>query len=176
MLMRTALAALFVLCLLPTAQALEPVPGWNSTCVDSSTLLKRADIYLNDTLYAFNQTISCNYGCDTQRDVCWKWPGQAIPGEYYLTFIVFGMVLLAMNLFRLNINKKDIQPSDLAFGLIAMGLFFILALQGNNVIDMSTGEAVQIPMLVQYCFGFGGLSIAIFVFNFFKFLQKEVEE
>ena len=175
MIMRFALVALFVLCLLPSASALEPVPGWNSTCVDSNTLLKRADIYLNDTLYAFNQSITCNYGCDTQRDVCWKWPGQAIPGEYYLTFIIFALVLLVMSLLRLDTKKNDIKPSDLAFALIAMGLFFILALQGNNVIDMSTGEAVQIPMLVQYCFGFGGLSIVIFVFNFFKFLGKEVE-
>lgn len=173
---RAVIVPIFFLLLLPFASALEPIPNWQSSCFNATTLIKEADIYYNNTIYEFNQTVACPYGCDTYRNVCWKWPGQAIPGEYYMLFTVFGLVLLGAGIFRLDIKPKEIMPADLVFALMCMGLFFVLALQGNNVIDMTTGEAVQIPMLVWYSYGFAGLSVAIFIFNLFKLISREVEE
>jgi hypothetical protein len=165
------IASFFVI---PTAQALEPVPGWNSTCVDSTTLLKRADIYLNDTLYAFNQTISCNYGCDTGRDICNRWPGDAIPSEYYLLFEIMTLGMFFVVIYRLDVHVDKTRIFDVAIATLMMVMFFILALQGNNVIDATTGEAVQIHLVVWFNYGMGVFSLLPFFLAMFKYIHSEV--
>ena len=53
-----ALTFLFFLIIsIVSAEALSAVPGWEPTCLNSTHLLKKADIYLNNTLYDFNQTL-----------------------------------------------------------------------------------------------------------------------
>ena len=165
---------IFFLSFAVNASALEAVPGWEPSCINGTHILKKADIYLNGTLYDFNQTITCPYGCDTGRDVCWKWPGEAIPGEYYLLFEAFVIVLLLIMIYRLDLNKDDIQIFDVVIPVLASGLFFAMALQGNNVIDSATGEAVRIIFVVWFNYGMGVFCLIPFFFALFKFIHKQV--
>lgn len=164
------------LLLVSVSSALTPVPGWETQCLNTTHIFKSASIQYNDGTTSFNnnfnQTLQCPFGCDTRKDVCHKWPGDAIPSEYYFLFLVFALLMFSFMVFRLGVKQKEIQPYDLIFSLIALGMFIILALQGNNVIDASTGEAVQITMVVWYCFGFAGLSVAVFFFNLYKLMDK----
>ncbi len=175
----TALIVLLFLALIPYAAALDPVPAWDTSCVNESYIQKTAMIqnrtggdFLLDAGYA----IPCTYGCNTNIGICHMWPENAIPSEYYMIMFIFGIAILSLSIFRLGVKSKEISPADIIFSLLASGLFFILSLQGNNVIDPATGEAVQIIMVVWYCIGFAWLSVAIMVFNLFKFLQREVED
>jgi hypothetical protein len=169
-----------VLLLLPITSALEAIPSWSPSCFNSTHIYLVNELNVTNSTgteeYTFESIRLCPYGCDSERSVCWKWPGNAIPGEYYFLFVVFGLILLGVGLFRLGVKPEDMQPFDLVLSLLAAGLFGILALQGNNVIDMSTGEAVQVIMLVWYSFGFAGISLGVFVFNVFKFLGREVKD
>lgn len=177
--MRTQIAVFLFLSLLAfsiNVDALEAVPGWNATCVDSSTLLKRADIYLNDTLYPFNQSLDCPYGCDTGRNICRKWPQGAIPGEYYMLFEIVALAILFVGIFRLDIEERDVKIFDVVISLFAVILFSLLALQGNNVIDASTGEAMQVVFVVYFNMGFALFSLIPFFWFLFKFIRSVVEQ
>jgi len=156
--------------------ALPAVPGWESYCSNSTDLLKVAHIYFNNSLYDFNQSVACPYGCDTGRDICRKWPGDALPGEYFILFEIVAMGLLMLTLYRIDIHEGETRAFDVIFPLVGFIFFVVLALQGNNVIDMSTGEAVPITMLVWYNFGFSTICLAAFFFSVFKFIRNAVSE
>jgi len=166
--------SLFFLSLPFAVSALEAVPGWTPACINSTHLLKSADIYFNNTLYEWNQTIACPYGCDTYRDVCWKWPGEAVPGEYYLLFEALLIGLLIIIIYRLDINEGDVRVFDVVMPLMAAILSYILALQGNNVIDTTTGEAMRVIMVVWFNYGMSVLCLIPFFLMLFKFIGKQV--
>lgn len=177
--MRTQIALFFFLSFLAfsvNAQALEAVPAWNTTCADSSVLDKSADIYLNDSLYRFNQSLPCPYGCDTGRGICRKWPHGAIPGEYYMLFEIVALAILFVGIFRLDIEERDVKIFDVVISLFAVILFSLLALQGNNVIDTSTGEAMQVVFVVYFNMGFALFSLIPFFWFLFKFIRSVVEQ
>ena len=161
--------------LFPLTSALDAVPGWQATCVDETTLLKIADVRFNNTLYNFNQTVDCQYGCDEGRDICHKWPSDALPGEYFLTLEIFVLGLFLLIIFRLDENEEDIKIFDIILPMFCFILFVLLALQGNNVIDMSTGEAVRLVLVVYLDYGLGTLCLVPFFFNIFKFVKQGVE-
>lgn len=172
----TTIVVLFFLSFLPVSTALEAIPGWQATCANSTHIYKEARIYFNDTLYEFNQTIQCQYGCDTDRDICWKWPGNALPSEYFLLFQVVVLGIFFVVVFRLDTNTEDIKIFDVVLPVLLVTLFFSLSLQGNNIIDMATGEAVQVIFVVWLDFGLGIISLLFFFLNLFKFAKEEVSE
>lgn len=178
--MRTKSALFLFLLLLVTpigVSALEEVPGWDTGCHNSTHLNKTADIELNRTLYDFSQVpVRCPYGCDTGLGVCRKWPIGAIPSEYYMLFEVVALGMLFVGIFRLDTNERDVKIFDVVISLFAVILFSILALQGNSVINASTGEAMQIIMVVYFNMGIAMFSLIPFFWFLFKFVRSVVEQ
>lgn len=154
--------------------ALEPIPDWNSNCINSTHLFKTFDLSFNNTVYGFNQTVICQFGCDTSKNICWKWPENAMPGEYYMLFQITAIMMLIVMLYRIDIRKEEIKIFDLILPIISMILFFSLALQGGNVIDMSTGEAVQLIFVIWFDYGMGTFSLIPFFMSLFKYIYSEV--
>lgn len=170
----TIIPILLLLLLIPSINALEAVPDWETTCTNSTHIFKKADIYLNNILYDSNSTLRCPYGCDQKRDVCWKWPGDALPGEYYMLFEIVALGMLFLGLWRIDDNKEDVKTFDVVIPILSAILFFTLALQGNNVIDIATGESVIITMVVWFNYGMGAFSLMWFFVSLLKFVAKEV--
>ncbi len=170
---------LFILLLIPNTSALEAVPAWQSECLNNTHVLKVGDILdINDgtSILSVNMTIQCNYGCNTERDICNKWPLGALPGEYFMLFEIVGLAMLFTIIFRLHEEVDDTRPFDVILSVMSFIVFLLLALQGNNVIDISTGEAVQITMAVWLNYGFSVLSLAFVFYNMFKFAHGTIKE
>jgi hypothetical protein len=171
------LLLIFFLVFSVSVGALAEVPGWDTECHNTTHLNKTADIDLNGTLYDFSQdTVRCPYGCDTGRNICRKWPEGAIPGEYYMLFEIIALAILFIGIYRLDINERDVKIFDVVISLFAVILFSILALQGNNVIDTSTGEAMQVILVVYLNMGFALFSLIPFFWFLFKFVRSVVEQ
>lgn len=168
---------LFLILLVPVGvSALEEVPGWQATCTNTTYLFKQANIYFNNTLYPFNQTVLCQYGCDTGRNICNRWLGNPMPGEYFMLFQIIALAMFFIILYRLDVNENDVRIFDVALATMAVFMFFLLALQGNSVIDMSTGEDIQIIFIVYINMGLGMLSLIPFFFMLFKYIRGVVEQ
>lgn len=166
---------MFIFLILPHVDALSPTPSWETSCANSTYIEKVAKYQYNGTFYNFTTTLKCNYGCDTERNICWQWPAYAIPGEYYFLFEVFGLVLLMFILYRLDVNQEEIRIFDVVIPVMLVMIFSVLALQGNNVIDMTTGEGVRIIFLVWFNFGLAVFSLIPFFFSLFKYIHSAVE-
>ena len=100
--------------------------------------------------------------------------GDAIPSEYFLFFEAIAAALLFLILYRIDINKDDVKIFDVVVPVIASFLFFSLALQGNNVIDAATGEAVRVLFAVIFDYAMGVFCLIPFFLTLFKFMHKQV--
>jgi len=170
--------AIFILIFSMQAGAISETPGWSTTCYNTTHLLKTANI--TDTtdgscILCAKQIVKCNYGCDTMKNICWKWPANAIPGEYFLLFEVLAVVLFGYSAFRIDSPSSDTGLFEIITSVLAMILFLTLSLQGNNVIDTTTGEGVSIVMVVWINYALAGLSLIFTFLNVFKNLHREVE-
>lgn len=123
-----------------------------------------------------NITIMCNYGCDTSRDICHKWPGDAIPAEHFLLFEIFAIVIITLVIFRLDTPTREVKIFDIFVSLLAFILFATLGLQAYNVIDLATGEAVPVNLVVAFNYGMAFFALIPFFFNLFKFIRSVIEE
>ena len=174
--MKIILGFLFVALFLfiTPANALEAIPEWQTSCINNTHLLKESNTILSGVAYPSNQTVNCPYGCDTARNICRKWPGDALPGEYYMLFQILAFSIFLIMLFRIDVGDNDVQIFDVIIPIFAAILFFSLAIQGINVIDISTGEAVVLVFPIYLDYGIGSLCIVFFFFNLFKFIKGVV--
>jgi len=154
--------------------ALEPVPSWETTCLNSTHIRKSAVITAGTETLNLTQEIKCAYGCNEGHDVCWRWPGDAIPGEYLMMFEAVALLILFVGLYRIDSHMSNVKIFDVAISLLAVILFFVLALQANNVIDTTTGEGVRIIFVVWFNYGMGVFSLIPFFVAMFKFVYKGV--
>jgi hypothetical protein len=163
---------------MPSVSALEAVPGWESKCFNTTHIQKVAnitDISDGSSILDAEMFVECNYGCDTQRNICHKWPGDAIPSEHFLLFQIVAFGLLFLVLFRIDTPTKEIKVFDLATSILVFILFATLGLQGYNVIDMSTGEAVPVNLVVAFDYGMSFFSLILFFFLLFKFVKSTIQ-
>jgi hypothetical protein len=176
---KTLILLMLAVMVLPGVSASQEVPAWETSCINSTHLLKTISL-MNATdgsyLIDANSTVMCSYGCDTRRNVCMRWPGDSIPGEYYMLFEGTALGLFLFMIYRFDTSKGDMRTYDVLIPVMAIMLFLILSLQGNSVIDMSTGEWVPVTMVVYFDYGFALLSIALFFYNMFKYAGAVAEE
>ena len=176
---KASILFLLIILLIPSAAALNAVPAYTTTCLDSSILEKVANItdrQDGSKILDSVQNITCPYGCDQDRDICWKWPANALSGEYFILFEIIALITMFFAIWRTEITDKEVKVFDVFAPLIAMILFYLLALQGNNVIDLTTGEGIPMIMVVWFDFGLAGLMLAFFFFNVFKFARSVIDE
>ena len=82
--------------------------------------------------------------------------------------------MLFFVLFRIDINEEDVKVLDVVAPIFMLVLFSMLALQGNNVIDTTTGEAVQLIFVVWINYGMMVFALIPSFLNVFKFFHKQV--
>lgn len=66
-----------VLAAAPFASA-EESGSWGYQCLDDSTLFRNTTFFVNDAVYAMNQTVNCPYGCDSTTLRCSPDPYNAL--------------------------------------------------------------------------------------------------
>jgi hypothetical protein len=165
-----------LLALLPTVSALEPVIGCETSCHNLTHINNTCDWLFNGTLYPFNQgPMHCPYGCDSNLGLCNRWPGNTLPGEYLLFFEIVGIGLLIFGIYRLDVGDDDIHAYDVILPLLMFIIFVTLSLQANNVIDTTTGEAVQVIYITWLNFGLSTITLILFFLNMFKYIKAGVE-
>jgi hypothetical protein len=171
--------SLFIIAFIPSVSSLDEVATWDTSCFNTTHQLK-SGLILDDNAGGFilssNQTVHCPYDCDQALGICNKWPGDAISGEYFMLFEIIAVIVMFLTIFRLDTEPKDIMIMDVFLPLLGFILFAVLAIQGNNVIDMSTGEAIPIIMVVYFNTGVGFVMLMAFFFDIFKFARHVTEE
>ena len=176
---KASILFLLIILLIPSVAALNAVPAYTSTCIDSSILEKVANITDRQDgtkILDSVQNVTCPYGCDQDRDICWKWPANALSGEYFILFEMIALITMFFAIWRTEATPNDVKVFDVFAPLIAMILFSLLALQGNNVIDLTTGEGIPMVMIVWLDYGLALLMLLFFFFNIFKFARSVTDE
>ncbi len=176
---KISVMVLFILLLIPVTSALDAVPAYSTTCINSSHIQKIANItdrQDGSKILDSSQDVACPYGCDQDRDICHKWPANALSGEYFIIFQIIALLLMFIVLWRIDLTSDEVKVFDVAVTVISMVLFTLLALQGNNVIDLSTGEGIPMIMVVWLDFGLSLLMLMLFFFNVFKFARAVTDE
>jgi hypothetical protein len=169
-------SATISLLIVTSTGAMDAAPVAEFKCFNASHVQRVINITNStgsDLLYA-QSLIECNYGCDTMRDVCYKWPYGAIPGEYYLLLEIFALGALMVSLYRIDTTMSKTKVFDVVLPLFMFIIFSLLALQGNNVIDSQSGESVEIVFMVWLNYGLGVFSLIPFFFSVFKFMKGAV--
>ena len=177
--LKMVIPIIFILLFIPSALALNAVPAYNTSCIDSIHIQKIANItdrQDSSKILDSVQTVACPYGCDQNRNICWKWPANALSGEYFIIFELIAVFLMFFSLWRLDVTEKDIKIFDIVIPIFAFILFTLLALQGNNVIDLTTGEGIPMTMVVWLNYGLGLLMLIFFFFSLFKFARAVTEQ
>ena len=161
-----------------SAGAMPTVPDYTTACYNSTDVVKSARI-LNTSdsacIICSTQITKCTYGCNSNIGICNQWPGQPMPMEYMIIFEVSGLAIFFLILFRADVTAKEVSIADIGINLMAIWLLFSLALQANNVIEFTTGEAVQIVMMVWINYGLAILSVVFFFFNMWKFVGASIK-
>ena len=176
--MKALLLALIVLSplVIPSCAALDPIPGIETNCTNSTHLTEIIN-WRNGTGSVTISMLSyarCKFGCDQSRDICYKYPYGALPGEYYLVMEIMALLLLMIVLYRLDVSADDTKLFDVVSPVICVILFATLALQGNNVIS-SGGDDMNLIMFVWLDYGLAMFSLVPFFFSLFKFIRGVVD-
>lgn len=162
---------------IPGAQALDEFPGESGACINTTHLRQNIE-WKNDSggdcIICASNVVSCPYGCDLVKQSCNKWPGNAMPGEYFLLFEAIALGLVLFILYRMDVPQGSIRAFDVFLPVLTIILLSSLSLQGNNVIDMTSGEAMQLTMVVWFDYGFMVILLIPFFLNLFKYIGGAV--
>lgn len=167
---------LLFLAAIPTAMSLDNTPGASYYCINSSYLMEKIG-WVDSSgacVNCLDQPLKCNYGCDQGRNVCNKWPYGALPAEHFIIIELVTLGLLMFIIYRLDVGEDDVKIFDVVAPLIALIMFLMLALQGNNVIDSTSGEDIQLVFFVWLDYGLAMFMLIPFFFSVFKFTKGVV--
>lgn len=71
---------------------------WENTCSNDTHLYRKADVYINDTLYPFNQTVACVNGCSNSTLDCRPTTMNLNMWLIVLTIVILAMIVAGVKL------------------------------------------------------------------------------
>jgi len=164
---------------LTNASAASTVPDWSTSCYNSTHVYKHKTVYYQNstsvTKHSWNDTARCPFMCDSTLGVCRQWPANALPGEYFFLLEVIAIILFIIGIWRLDVSDSEMRLFDLLFPILSFILFLTLSIQGNNIIDMTTGTWVRPVFVIWLNYGFALMSLLFTFVALFKHMSGTVE-
>lgn len=116
---------------------------WENSCKNTTHLFRQADVWVNDSLLTFNQTIQCSSGCSNSTLEC-------LPTDMSMNFWLIGITFLILLMIVLGIKLDIVVGLPMLMISVVLTSYFITMDFFTSTYQLILGVFVLLEILSMY--------------------------